>query len=358
VSTSTAQPINVADYERLAAAQLDAGPLGYFAGGAGDERTLSDNVNAYRHWNLRPRVLVDVSNVSMATTVLGTEISMPLLVAPVAIQRMAHPDGEPAMARAAAAAGTIFCLSTISTSRPSEISATAPAAPRWFQVYCFKDRAITRALVDEAVEHGFEALVLTVDAPRGGRRERDFRAEFTVPAGVEMPAVKAACGRSDLTVQEVFGLFDQTITWATLEQLASTTPVPVLVKGIQTAEDARLACEHGAAGVVVSNHGGRQLDSVAATIDILPEVVDAVGGRLEVLVDGGIRRGTDVLVALGLGAKAVLVGRPALWGLTVAGESGALHVLKLLRNEIELGLALLGTPSPADVTRDHVRRAG
>jgi isopentenyl diphosphate isomerase/L-lactate dehydrogenase-like FMN-dependent dehydrogenase len=350
--------LNVWDFERVAAERLEPGLHGYFAGGAGDERTLRDNVAAFRRWHLRPRVLVDVSDTSPATTVLGTPVSMPLLVAPVALQRMAHPDGEPGMARAAAAAGTIFCLSTLATSRPSEIAAAAPPAPRWFQVYCLHDRGVTRALVDEAVEHGFSALVLTVDAPRAGRRERDLRTRFAVPADVDMPAVRAAVGGPSCpTPAEFFELVDTTLTWETLEELTASVPVPVLVKGIQCAEDARRACEHGAAGIVVSNHGGRQLDGVAASIDLLPEVVDAVDGRLEVLMDGGVRRGTDVLCALGLGARAVLAGRAPLWGLAVGGEDGARIVLSLLEEEITLGLALLGCPTPGAVTRSHVQPA-
>jgi isopentenyl diphosphate isomerase/L-lactate dehydrogenase-like FMN-dependent dehydrogenase len=278
-----------------------------------------------------------------------------VIVAPVALQRMAHPDGEPGMARAAAAAGTIMTLSTIASSRPSEVAAAAPGAPRWFQVYILEDRGITRALVDEAVEHGFKALVLTVDAPRAGRRERDFRTDFSVPEGIDMPAVSAACGDSaGITPQGFFSLMDRSITWRDLEQLVADSPIPVLVKGIHSAQDAALACEHGAAGVVVSNHGGRQLDNVPATIDLLPRVAEAVGGRVEVLVDGGVRRGTDVCVALALGARAVLVGRPALWGLTAGGEAGARHVLEILQAELELALTLLGCPTPADVGPEHL----
>jgi isopentenyl diphosphate isomerase/L-lactate dehydrogenase-like FMN-dependent dehydrogenase len=205
-------PINVADYERLATERLEPGPHAYFAGGAGDERTLRANVEAYGRYRLRPRVLVDVSNVSSSTTVLGTEVSMPVLVAPVAFQRLAHPDGEVAMARAAAAAGTILTLSTIATSRPREIAAECAPAPRWFQLYCFRDRSITRALIDEAVECGFEAIALTVDAPRAGRRERDFRQQFVVPEGIHAPAVAAATGSERaLTVAEVFGLVDASL---------------------------------------------------------------------------------------------------------------------------------------------------
>jgi len=351
----SARPVNVWDYERLAAERLEPGALGYYAGGAADERTLRENVAAFARHRLRPRVLVDVGAVDAATTVLGTPVSMPLLVAPVALQRMAHPDGEPGMARAAAAAGTIMILSTIATATPAEVAAAAPDAPRWFQVYCLKDRGVTRALIDEAVGCGFRALALTVDAPRAGRRERDFRTGFAVPPGIDMPAVSAALGHTTgVTVQEFFGLVDPTLTWADLERIAGASPVPVLVKGIHTAEDARLAVDHGAAAVVVSNHGGRQLDGVAASIDVLPEVVAEVGGEVEVLVDGGVRRGTDVLVALALGARAVLAGRAPLWGLVCGGEAGARHVLDLLREEIELGLTLLGCASPPAVTRSHL----
>jgi isopentenyl diphosphate isomerase/L-lactate dehydrogenase-like FMN-dependent dehydrogenase len=357
-STTTRSPVNVWDFERLAAARLDSDVLGYFAGGAGDERTLADNVAGYARWQLRPRVLVDVSAVDPQTTVLGTPVSMPLLVAPVALQRLVDPDGELAMARAAAQAGTIMCLSTIATASPSEVASAAPGAPRWLQVYVFRDRGVTRAIVDEAVASGFGALVLTVDAPRAGRRERDLQTGFQPPPEVTVPAVAAALsGEACPSPAGIFGLLDTTLTWADFERFAAEWPLPLLVKGIQTAEDARLACEHGAAAIVVSNHGGRQLDGVAATIDLLPEIVEAVDGRVEILLDGGVRRGTDVLKALALGARAVLVGRPALWGLAAQGETGALRVLEILREEIALGLTLLGCPTPGHVTAAHVRRA-
>jgi isopentenyl diphosphate isomerase/L-lactate dehydrogenase-like FMN-dependent dehydrogenase len=263
-----------------------------------------------------------------------------------------------AMARAAAAAGTAMCLSTIATSRPSEICASAPPAPRWFQLYCFSDRGVTRALIDEAVECGFEAIALTIDAPRAGRRERDFRTGFAIPAELTAPAVAAAIGgEKPVTPKQVFDLVDASLEWDDFASLAADCRLPVLVKGVHTGEDARLAVEHGAAGVVVSNHGGRQLDGVAASLDVLPEVVEAVDGRCEVLMDGGVRRGTDVVTALALGAKAVLAGRAPLWGLAVGGEQGARAVLEILREEIELALTLLGCPTPADVRPEHVRRA-
>jgi isopentenyl diphosphate isomerase/L-lactate dehydrogenase-like FMN-dependent dehydrogenase len=351
-------PINVADYERLASEALDAGPLGYFSGGAWDEFTLRENVDVWRRWRLRPRMLVDVGEVSTATELLGSEVSMPIVVAPVAFQRMAHEDGEPGMARAAAEAGTLMCLSTIATARASEVAEAAPGGHRWFQLYCFRDRAVTQALIDEATEFGYEAIVLTVDAPRLGWRERDLRSGFVVPASVTVPSVAAALGADKpIGVAEAFALLDPTITWADLEQLVSGCDLPVLVKGVLTAEDAELALEHGAAGVIVSNHGGRQLDGVAPSAEALPEVADAISGRGLVLVDGGVRRGTDVLVALALGADAVMVGRPALWGLAADGERGALRVLQILRKELELALALAGCPSPGAVTGEHVRAA-
>ena len=352
------EPCNVGDYERLARESLSEGAYGYFAGGAGDEQTLRDNVEAYRRWRLRPRALVDVSEPTTATTVLGTGVSMPLLVAPVAFQRMAHPDGEAGMARAAAAAGTIMVLSTLATSTPADVAAAAPDATRWFQLYCFRDRGVTRALIDQAEEAGCAAIALTVDAPRLGRRERDLRTGFVIPADVTVPSFAAAAGRATAgTPADMFALMDPSVGWDDFEELASDSNLPLLVKGILTGEDAALACEHGAAGVVVSNHGGRQLDGASATIDVLPEVVDAVDGRLEVLIDGGIRRGADVVKALALGARAVLAGRAPLWGLAARGEQGAREVLELLREEIELAQILVGCSSPEAVGRAHVNRA-
>jgi len=335
-------PVNVWDYERLAEEKLDANALAYFAGGAGDEVTLRENVAAFERLKLRPRVLVDLGSVATKTTVLGNEISLPVLIAPLAMQRMAHPDGELATARAAAAAGTILCVSSAATARPVEIAEAAPGCVRWFQVYVFADRALTLGLVEEACAHGYSALVLTVDTPFLGRRERDIRVDFKIPEGIT-------------PISDIFArAFDTSLSWRDLEWL-SGYGVPVVVKGILTAEDARLACEHGAAAIVVSNHGGRQLDGVPASIEVLAEVAEAVDGRAEVLLDGGVRRGTDVLKALALGARAVLVGRAMLWALAVDGEAGVRHVLELLRAELELGLALLGCSSPRDVLRAHVR---
>jgi isopentenyl diphosphate isomerase/L-lactate dehydrogenase-like FMN-dependent dehydrogenase len=343
-------PLNVRDYEALACERLAPGPLGYYAGGAGDELTLRDNVEAFRRFVLRPRMLVDIETCTTATTVLGQEVSMPVLVAPTAFQRVAHPDGEVATARAAKAAGTIYCYSTLATSTPAEVA--EPGGQRWFQLYVFKDEGITRELIAQARDHGFSALVLTIDAPVRGNRERDLRTGFTIPPDVTIASV----GRGGLTPKQMFDMVSGSLTWHDLERIAGEAGLPLLVKGVLTAEDARIACEHGAAGIVVSNHGGRQLDGVSATIDALPEVVEAVGGRLEVLVDGGVRRGTDVVKALALGAKAVLVGRPILWGLTCGGEAGVAHVLELLRAEVLNALQLVGCVSPGDVAGDRVQR--
>jgi len=346
--------LNVADYEREAERVLDPGAFGYFAGGTGDELTLRDNVAAFSRWQLQPRVLVDVSDVTTETTVLGKKASMPLLVAPTAFQRLAHPEGELATARAAAAAGTVMCQSTLSSVTPAEVAAAAVGARLWFQLYWSTDRGFTSDLLARVADAGFEAVVFTVDFPAAGRRERDLRSAFTLPDDLETPNIPELLQRRDFHAA-LGQIVDTTLTWRDLEWLHATCPLPVLLKGILSAEDALLAAEHGATGLIVSNHGGRQLDGVAASLDALPEVVEVVGGRLEVLMDGGVRRGTDVLKALALGARAVLVGRPVLWGLAVGGEEGARKVLELLRAELALGLTLLGCRSPSEVARAHVR---
>jgi isopentenyl diphosphate isomerase/L-lactate dehydrogenase-like FMN-dependent dehydrogenase len=350
------KPIKVADYEQLAEACCEPGYWGYVVGGAGDELTLHDNEEAFRRCVLRPRMLVDVSDVSARTSVLGTQISMPLMVAPTSLQRVAHPDGEPALARAAASVGTVYALSSLGSVRPRELAeALGDDAPRWFQLYWSRDREFTAELVAEAADAGCEALVLTVDLPKAGPRERDLRSGFRLPSDLPMPNLpRTLVGTEDFhaTLGEIV---DRSLSWRDLEWLRSRCPLPLVIKGILTAEDATLACEHGCAGLVVSNHGGRQLDGVPATLAALPEVVEAVGGRAEVYLDGGVRRGTDVAKALALGARAVLVGRPALWGLAAGGEEGARHVLELFRAEIELALLLLGCPTPADVGPQHVR---
>lgn len=351
-------PVNVSDYERLAEDALDEGSFGYFAGGAGDEHTLRQNLEAFDRWRLRPRVLVDVTAVTTATTVLGAEISMPVLVAPVAHQRMAHPDGELAVARATAAAGTIMCVPTFATATPAEIAAEAPGATRWYQLYWHPDRGVTRSILDQAREAGYAAVVFTVDLPKLGRRERDLRTGFTLASDYRMGVYGSEFGDlGTLTPATAAELVDPRLTWRDLEWLHDAAGLPVVVKGVLTAEDAGLAASHGCAGLVVSNHGGRQLDRAVASLDALPEVVEAVGDRLEVFMDGGVRRGVDVAIALGLGARAVMVGRPVIWGLAANGEEGVAHVLELLRAELELALALLGCPSPHGLGRDRLALA-
>ena len=348
-------PINVWDYERLAEEALDEATLAYFAGGAADEHTLRDNVAAFGRWRLRPRVLVDVSTVSTATTVQGEEVAMPILVSPIAYQRMLHPDGEVAVARAAAATGTVMCLSTFATASPAEVAAAAPEAPHWFQLYWHPDRGIAKAVLDQAREAGFRAVVLTLDLPVLGRRERDLRLGFTLKPEYRLEIYASGLGDlGAITPASAAELIDPRLTWRDLEWLRETSALPVIAKGILSPEDARLACEHGCSAVVVSNHGGRQLDRAIASLDALPDVVEAVDGRAEVLMDSGIRRGSDVAIALALGARAVFVGRPAMWGLAARGADGVQHVLELMRDELALALALLGCPSPAELDRSRL----
>ena len=333
--------INVGEYLEAAAAKVDPGVWCYFEGGAGDEVTLRANVAAYTRWRLRPRVLVDVSEVTTATTLLGTPVSMPLGVAPFAMQRLIDAEGEVATARAAAAAGALMCVSTLTSSAHAEIAAVGKG-PRWLQLYVLRDRQRTLDHLAEAEESGYSAVVLTVDLPYVGRRERDLRLGFENPP-------------SDLPLPYA-DLFETTpaLSWRDLEWLRGETPLPLALKGILTREDATLAVEHGADAVWVSNHGGRQLDGVAAGLDALPEVVEAVAGRAEVYVDGGIRRGTDVLKALALGARAAFAGRAFAGALAVGGTDGVASALTLLRDETVLALALLGCTSPDQVARSHV----
>jgi isopentenyl diphosphate isomerase/L-lactate dehydrogenase-like FMN-dependent dehydrogenase len=351
-----AEPINVADFERLAEERLEPGAFGYFAGGAGDEWTLRENVAAFGRWYLRPRVLVDVRSVTTATTVLGFDVSMPILVAPTAFHRLAHPEGEAATARGAAAAGTVMCLSSLAGASASEIAEAAPDGARWFQLYWSRDRGFVENLLARVVEAGFGAVVLTVDFPAAGRRERDVRAAFELPAGLPFPNLPEPIAGEDFhgALGEVV---DPGLTWRDLEWLSSVCRLPLLLKGVLTAEDALLSVEHGAEGIVVSNHGGRQLDGVQASLEALPEVAEAVGDRAEILLDGGVRRGTDAVKALALGARAVLVGRPVIWGLAVDGDAGVARVLELLQAEVALALKLLGCASPGEVGPAHVRRA-
>lgn len=348
-------PVNVMDFEAIARARVSRIAWDYYASGANDELTLRANRDAFERIALHYKVLVDVSERTSATTVLGHGVSMPLLVAPTAFHKLAHPDGELAAVRAAGAAGTIMILSTLSTTAVEDVVAAA-TGPVWFQLYVYRDRAVTRGLVERVEAAGCRALVLTVDAPLLGRRERDVRNRFALAEGLALENMLPAglqdlpSGAQDSGLAAYFAsLLDPSLTWDDLDWLRSITRLPILVKGIVRADDARRAVERGVAGVVVSNHGGRQLDTAPATIDVLPAIVDAVAGRAEVLVDGGVRRGTDVVKAVALGARAVLIGRPVLWGLAAAGQEGVERVLSLLHGELDLAMALCGCPSVADI---------
>ncbi len=344
--------ISLADYADAARGLSDDATHGYFAGGAADEITMRDNVAAWGRLALRPRMLVGVRERDPGVTVLGRRRPHPLIVAPMAYQKLAHPDGELATAAAAAATGATICLSTLATTGIPELALGAPDASRWFQLYVFRDRGVSRELVAQAVEHSYEALVVTADVPVRGFRERDLR------SGSELSPVRAlpASARGDVTMTpaDFSALIDPALTWDDIEQLAAESPLPVLVKGLLTPEDARMAAEHGARGVIVSNHGGRQLDTVVSSADALAAIADEVGDRLDVLVDGGIRRGTDVIKALALGARAVLVGRPLIWGLTVGGAEGAQRVLEILLAELDRALALVGAPRAQELDRSFV----
>jgi isopentenyl diphosphate isomerase/L-lactate dehydrogenase-like FMN-dependent dehydrogenase len=345
------------DAQRRAEEVVSPDAWAYMAGGAGEERTLRWNREAFSRFRLRPRVLVDVSSVTTATTVLGTPVSMPVLVAPMAFQAIAHEEGEVAMARGVAAAETLMCLSTVATSTPRDVAAAAPGGARWLQIYVFRDREVSDEVIAQALEAGFTALVLTADLPVYGIRHREARLGFAAPEE-NVPALAAARAlREAGDEHHVLTLLEPGLQWDYVTELRERWKVPVIVKGLVTAEDAVLACDHGASAVVVSNHGGRQLDGAIASLDALPEVVDAVGARAEVYVDGGVRSGSDVVMALALGARAVLLGRPALYGLAFGGSKGVEQVLDILRDEVENALALLGCRSPEEVTRAHVVRA-
>jgi len=356
-------PLNLFDLEAAARERLPAATYAYYAGGAGDEITLRENVAAFARLALRPRVMRDVSRRDVTTTVLGHALDLPVLVAPMAFQRLAHPEGELAVARAARAAGSLMVLSTLATTAVEEVQAAAPG-PLWFQLYVYKDRGATRALVERAERAGCTALVLTADTPYLGRREGDVRNAFTLPPDLSIGNVvpggpttlPEAYAESGLAVY-VASLIEAALSWRDVEWLRTVTRLPVLVKGVLRGDDARRAVEHGAAGVIVSNHGGRQLDTAVATIRALPEVAEALAGAgagAEILLDGGVRRGTDVVKALALGARAVLLGRPVLWGLTLDGEAGAARTLAMLRAELELAMSLCGCARLSEVTGDLI----
>jgi 4-hydroxymandelate oxidase len=345
--------LTLQDYEQAAARVISKIAYDYYRGGADSGATLAANRTALDRLTLRPRVLVDVSQRSAGVNIHGHALSLPVIVAPMACQKLAHKQGEIALARAAAAAGTIFTASTLSNCTLEEIAASN-RAPKWFQLYVHKDREVTETLVRRAEQAGYAALVLTVDVPVLGRRLMDVRNGFALPRGLKFANLETFVGKnSGSQLAEFFASrHDASLSWGDLKWLRSLSKLPLWLKGIVRGDDAKRALDAGAAGIIVSNHGGRQLDGAIAAMDALPDVVAAVKRRVPVLVDGSMRWGTDVLKALALGADAVMLGRPLLFGLAVGGEKGARHVFEILREEIDRAMALCGCAKLADVTRD------
>lgn len=355
--------VSLDDFERHALEVLPAMPRDYYRSGAWAEVTLRENRSAWERLRIWYRVMRDVSARSTAAEVLGAPASLPLCVAPTALHRMAHPEGELATARASARAGVPMILSSLSTTPVEEVHAAAravdPQARTWMQIYIGRDRGAVRALAQRAHASGCDALVLTVDTPVWGIRERDIRNHFRVPEGMRIVHLErpgGPTGHSGSGIHEALAwTIDASLTWRDFEWLRDSTPLPVVLKGICRPEDAARGVELGARGILVSNHGGRQLDGAPPTVEVLPHVVDAVAGRVPVLVDGGVRRGTDILRALALGAQAVCVGRPVLWGLATDGERGVARVLEILRHELDVAMALAGCAGCGDITSDLLR---
>jgi 4-hydroxymandelate oxidase len=350
--------VNLAEYEAAAREAVAGSTLDYFEGGSNDEITLRDNVAAFSRITLYPRMFRGVGTRDTSTTVVGSGARWPVIVAPVALLGMLSPDGEVPAARAATAAGSIFVLSSLSVTPIEDVIAVS-TGPVWFQLYIYKDRAASEALVKRVEAAGCSALELTADTPILGRRERDVRNSFALPEGLWTPNLTADApsalpeSRSDSPFKAAIdALFYPNLTWDDVGWLTSITDLPVLVKGVVRADDAARAVDAGAAGVVVSNHGGRQLDTAPAAIDAVAAIVDNVGDRAEVIVDGGIRRGADIVKAIALGARAVQIGRPIVWGLAVDGEEGVADVLSLLRDEFDMAMALCGCRSVSEISLD------
>jgi isopentenyl diphosphate isomerase/L-lactate dehydrogenase-like FMN-dependent dehydrogenase len=334
------EPLNVSEYEVLARERMDPVYWDFYAGGSDEEVTLRANQADFARIHLRPRMLVDVTRCDTSTSVLGLPVPMPILVAPTSMHCLAHPEGECATAQGAGAAGTLMIASTDAT-RPLEEIAQAASGPLWFQLYIYGSQEVARGLVRRAEAAGYQAIVLTVDLPAMGNRERSKRHGVPMPPPPLVEANFVGIASESLKIVPM--------TWETVTWLRSLTSLPILLKGILTADDARLAVEHGAFGIIVSNHGGRQLDGVVTSIEALPEIVEAVAGHCEVYLDGGIRRGTDILKALALGARAVLVGRPVLWGLAAGGAHGVQQILEILHIELERAMKLAGCPTIASI---------
>jgi 4-hydroxymandelate oxidase len=341
-----AEPITLADFEPIARSRIEPGAWDYYMGGAGDEITLADARAAWDRIRLVPRVLVDVAERDLTTVAFGRTLAHPIVVAPMAAHDLAHPDAERATAVGAAAAGALNTLSTISSVPMEEVAALSSDAPRWFQLYAPSDRSACQALVERAAAAGYEAIAVTVDLPLPGNRERDVRNDFRLHMGAHLPEEQPTDERGIVVLP--------TMTWDDLAWLRSVTPIPLLAKGILRADDAGRALDAGCDGIWVSNHGGRQLDTAVAAVDALPAIAATVGERALLVVDGGVRRGVDVLKGLALGADLVAVGRPVLWGLAADGSAGVRRVLEILRDELSLAMALAGCRSVSEVTGDLV----
>ena len=340
-------PVNLFEYEALAKERLPKDEYDFIAGGAMDEITLRRTRAAFDSIMLRPRMLVDISQRDLSTTVLGQRIEFPVMLDPAGNHGRAHPEAELAAARAAGSMGTVMILSSGSTYALEEVGKVA-TGPIWFQQFLFQDRGLTESMAQRAQDAGYSALCITLDSTMRSKRERNIRNRYSSPPsinyeGLELPGESWGIGTD--VPRGALSLIDPSATWPYLEWLAANTTLPLVVKGIMTGEDAKLCVEHGMKALIVSNHGGRQLDTVFATIEVLPEVVAAVDDRLEVYLDGGIRRGTDVIKALALGARAVLMGRPQFWGLAMDGEAGVLAVLRMLREELDMAMAMCGRPT-------------
>ncbi len=358
--TRPAVPLKLDDFEPAARAILPQGIYDYIAGGSEDEATLGGNREAFARYRFRFKVLASTDQTDLSNEVFGERFRMPVHLAPTAIQRMTHPDGELAAYRAASDAGIAYSLSTLSSAAIEEVAAAA-SGPRWFQLYMHAERGVSASFVERAVEAGYSAILLTVDLPRTGRRERDIRNAFSLPDGLRYANLDArrradTAEGPDPFAQNVNANTHPGLGWADLEWLVAKSSLPVIVKGVVRADDARRAVEAGARGLIVSNHGGRQLDYAIASLDALPEVVEAVGSDVPVLMDGGVRRGTDVLKALCLGARGVLIGRPFLYALAVGGAEGVSRMLEMLREEIALSMSLLGVRRLGDLGEDLLTR--
>jgi 4-hydroxymandelate oxidase len=351
---AAAIPADLFDYAKAAPSHMSAVGWEYISGGAADELTLRWNRDSYDRIRLRPRILVDVSQIDTRVKLFGHELPFPILLAPTAYHKLAHPEGEIATAKGAGAAGATFVVSTSATASLEDIAQVA-TRPLWFQLYVQPDREFTRELVRRTEVAGCHALVVTVDSPVLGPRYRETRTKFALPAGAEranLKGLKTATGGHRPGESTIYSaLLDPKLTWKEIEWLRSLTKLPMLLKGVMNADDAARGVDVGASGIIVSNHGGRNLDTLPATIDALPEVAAQVAGRVPVLVDGGIRRGTDILKAIAFGASAVLIGRPYLYGLAVGGADGVARVVNILRREFEMAMALTGRTSVSQIDR-------